>query len=86
MQEKKVNIKIGDKLYCHTDLIMKGCSRKKLNRGDYYEIINIITEEYELVIFNNDGDPHYFGMINYRNWLFNMKEARKLKLEKIKKI
>lgn len=72
-------MKVGDKLYCHTELISNNSTM--LVKGNTYTIISI--SDRAITILDNNLDRHEFTLLFYPKWFYELKKLRKLKLEKI---
>ena len=77
-------MKIGNKILCKKDCIVGGSGRTSITKGKYYTVI-ILSDTY-FVVKDNYNERHRFTFKNSDNWFATIKEMRKLKLEKIKKI
>ena len=91
-------MRVGDKLYCHTDVISEeyfsGQIWIEFSAGKSYDII--IYREEKIMLHNNDvnrlpysaGSRRWFykntaSKYYYGNWFYTLQELRMIKLEKL---
>jgi len=81
-------MKAGDKLYCHSDLILVN-NRKWFAKGKYYIIIEIEYNNFHNIIIKDDeGDRNTFSQKGsvfkpYTDHFYTIQELRKVKLDKL---
>lgn len=71
---------IGDRLYCHTNCVMKG-GGETTTVGRFYIVIGL--EDDSFMIKNDDNDEHFFEYDDYNKWFWDIRELRKNKLKQI---
>lgn len=74
-------MKIGDKVYCHTDCIFEETKEQSLSKYKRYEIIQVKNNSF--VILDDLKSRHEFSFDVYEKWLISLKKLRKQKLKKI---
>jgi len=62
--------KVGDFLYCHTDLIMEDDDLVEANEGKFYPIVKVIPNKNQVEILNNSKTEHAFSTKEER-WHYN---------------
>lgn len=87
-------MKVGDWIYCHTRV--QETFFKLSDDDNYYTTVNngyeiISIEDDYIVIINDDGENHSFSLnMNndeyWKKWFCDIRELRKIKLEKIKEV
>ena len=82
---KQTELKVGDILFCHSQVIMRdGACETKTTIGKSYKIIKML--ETQFIIINDKNDEHHFFLHTYKKWFYTLKQYRKLKLKKIKDV
>jgi len=82
-------IKIGDKVYCHTEHIVKHIILKdnySFTKDLLYRVVYIRNMYDSIYIICNEGDTICFDYPEeYNKYFFNIKQMRKKKLEQLEK-
>lgn len=75
-------MKVGDKIYCHTEIESYRLTNKNwFSVGKIYTIINVNKKYFTLI--DDEGDKYDMWMFTFDNYFYNVKKSRKLKLNKI---
>jgi len=81
-----MNLKKGDKLYCHSNHFISGSIYQNMSEftiGDFYTVYSVGNECFNVV---NDNDKLvYFYNKNIKNRFYTKNDMRKIKLKKLKK-
>ena len=75
---------VGDKLYCHTVCRMTINKIRATTIGKEYIVIEKFDDE--LMIINDYNQEHFFEYKNLNKWFWDIRELRKIKLEKIREV
>lgn len=80
----KIDLKVGDRIICHTECIMSPSGSKATTVGKSYKIIKLRNRDF--IIIDDQNEEHTFcigkNLSDYRKWFSSIKD-RKNKLEKI---
>lgn len=88
MKTNNLDIKVGDKIVCHTICIVEG-TEKSTTVGKFYTILGLRYDN-QFYIIDDCNDTHYFydkGSLDkndYKKWFYPpLKQQRKDKLKKL---
>lgn len=76
--------KVNQKIYCHAPVYMIDDNRPVTRAGVFYKIIKVT--DYKFYIIDDEHDSHSFQFDDYEKWFTNIKDERKLKLQKLNQI
>ena len=82
-------MKVGDKLYCHTNKSLMNDISNSFDIGFSYEIVLIVdgriivrNKRFSVTHFGFDSSKYWY----YNNWFYTIKELRNFKLKELKNV